>query len=57
MSKEIINTLKGKKERVIFAQLIDYVIALQLEQVLKLDNMPEAREDAMANLIELLKLR
>ena len=57
MSKEIINTLKGKKERVIFAQLIDYVIALQLEQVLKLDNMPEAREDAMANLIELLRLR
>lgn len=55
--KEIINKLKDAKTYVKTDELLDYVIAIQLEQVIRLDALPELQVDATANLIDLLRLR
>lgn len=55
--KEIINKLKDAKTYVKTDELLDHVIAIQLEQVISLDALPELQVDATANLIDLLRLR
>lgn len=54
---EIITKLNDEKTVVKAMELVDNVIALQLERILELNNDPEIQEDAMTNLIELLILR
>ena len=56
--KEIITKLNDEKTVVKAMELVDNVIALQLERILELnDNDPEIQEDAMTNLVDLLILR
>lgn len=55
--KKIIDKLKDEKTVVQDIELVDSVIALQLERILELDPLPEMQEDAVSNLVDLLILR
>lgn len=55
--KEIITKLTDEKTVVKAMELVDNVIALQLERILELDPLPEMQEDAVSNLVDLLILR
>ena len=55
--KEVITKLKDEKIAVQDVELIDNVIAFQLERISELDALPEVQEDAMTNLVDLLILR
>lgn len=57
--KKIIDKLKDEKTVVMDIELVDSVIAFQLERILELDPVPvpEMQEDAVSNLVDLLILR
>ncbi|WP_295612108.1 hypothetical protein [uncultured Methanobrevibacter sp.] len=55
--KEVITKLKDEKIAVQDVELIDNVIAFQLERISELDALPEVQEDTMTNLVDLLILR
>lgn len=55
--KKIIDKLKDEKTVVQDIELVDSVIALQLERILELDPLPEMQEDAVSNIVDLLILR
>ena len=55
--KKIIDKLKDEKIAVRDIEVVDSVIAFQLERILELDPVPEMQEDAMTNLVDLLILR
>ena len=55
--KKIIDKLKDEKTVVQDIELVDSVIALQLERILELDPIPEMQEDAVSNIVDLLILR
>lgn len=55
--KELITKLKDEKIAVRDIEVVDSVIAFQLERILELDPVPEMQEDAVSNLVDLLILR
>ena len=55
--KKIIDNLKDEKTVLRNIEVVDSVIALQLERILELDHHPEIQEDAVSNLVDLLILR
>lgn len=55
--KKIIDKLKDEKTVVQNIELVDSVIAFQLERILELDPVPEMQEDAVSNFVDLLILR
>lgn len=62
MDEDFINKLKNAdiKNTMSKAKLLDNVIAIQIEHIQKYYNAgysPEKIEDAMSNLVELLKIR